>query len=120
MLKKGHRLLKKEDFSALFAGGRHIRGNFISLKILKNGLAYARVGFVVGGKVAKKSTVRNLIKRRLRAIVHAFEDEIRGGVDVAVLPSAEIMHKNFKNIEKETRGVFEKARLLQNVRPWNL
>lgn len=112
MLKKKHRLLQRKDFSALFAAGRYIRGGFISLKILKNELSYARVGFVVGGKVAKKSTVRNLIKRRLRAIVRAFGDEIRGGIDVAVLPSAEIVNKDFKAIKKETRGVFEKARLL--------
>lgn len=112
MLKKAHRLLKKEDFSALFTGGRRVQGKFISLKIRKNALSCARVGFVVGKKIAKKSTVRNLVKRRLRAIVGAFEEEIRGGADVVVLPNTEIISKSFKDVEKETRGVFEKARLL--------
>lgn len=94
MLSKAHRLRHWRDFEAVYQSGRSRRTPHLILKALPPvspgasrtipgtapqgqhqsqgdapvaGLQPTRVGIVVGGKVSKRATIRNRIKRRLRS-----------------------------------------------------
>jgi len=112
MLPKHHRLGKNEDFKEVFKKGKSIRGNFILLKIKKADREYPRIGFVVGKKVAKHAAARNKIKRQLREAAKECIKEVKGAVDVVVVPSPEIGAKSLQEVRGEMRKVFEKAGIL--------
>lgn len=61
-----HRLLKTDDFSSVFHL-RNVRSNPLFQVYAKpNALGHARLGLVVGKKVAKQAVRRNYIKRTVR------------------------------------------------------
>lgn len=61
-----HRLLKTDDFSSVFHL-RNVRSNpFFQVYAAPNQLGHARLGLVVGKKVAKQAVRRNYIKRSVR------------------------------------------------------
>ncbi|MCL2657844.1 MAG: ribonuclease P protein component [Betaproteobacteria bacterium] len=62
-LRPDYRLHKAGDFAAVFSYRRAVRGNLFHLHYRPNGLAGARIGFVVAKKLAKHAVLRNLIKR---------------------------------------------------------
>ncbi len=53
-----------------------IRGRFIVVRVRPAQKLPSRFGFVVSTAVAKRATDRNLIKRRLRAIVRSLEQRL--------------------------------------------
>lgn len=64
---KQYRLLKTDDFSSVFALKEKVY-HFHGMRIFcaLNNLEHARVGLIVGKKVAKQAYRRNYMKRRLR------------------------------------------------------
>ena len=64
---KKHRL-SRADFTALSARSRRISGGLFSLSIAPSPLG-TKVACVVSKKVSPKAVVRNLVKRRARAIL---------------------------------------------------
>lgn len=69
MLPKIHRITKKKDFDDVFHKGRGVKKGFLFCKISANKMPTHRFGFVVSKKISSKATVRNKVKRRLRAAV---------------------------------------------------
>lgn len=68
MLAKKNRLSKASDFQRVLKSGRKVWGRFFTLKYLSaEAEGESRFGFIVTTKISKKATVRNRIKRRLRA-----------------------------------------------------
>lgn len=67
MLPKINRLVKKTDFDTVFKKGKSLKSDFLICKIFKNTSHAIRIGFVVSKKVSNKATVRNRVKRKLRA-----------------------------------------------------
>lgn len=94
-------------------GGVFTRDGFISFKMAENGLEYSRFGFVVGQKISKKAVDRNTIKRRLSEAVFNHIKEIRSGVDIVILPSPQILNKEYSEIQKEIEGLLKKAKVLE-------
>jgi ribonuclease P protein component len=68
MLAKTARLNKPEDYDTVYKSSRPVHGTHLTIRTAA-GDGPAKVGFVVSTQVSKKATVRNLLKRRLRAIV---------------------------------------------------
>lgn len=64
---KQYRLLKTDDFSSVFALKEKVY-HFHGMRVFraKNNLGHARMGLIVGKKVAKQAHRRNYMKRRLR------------------------------------------------------
>ncbi|MBB4013630.1 ribonuclease P protein component [Niveibacterium umoris] len=58
-----YRLHTGEEFSAVFAHRRVVRGQVFNLHYRPNALCSARIGFVVAKKLARRAVQRNLIKR---------------------------------------------------------
>jgi len=108
-MKKENRIAKKEDFESIFKRGRFVGGTFISLKVKKTTLGYARLGILAGKKVSKKAVVRNKIKRQLRGTAREHILDSKVGMDVVVIAGPEIVNKSFKEIKEEAAKLFKKA-----------
>ena len=113
MLPRQHRLQRNKDFDLVFKKGRTFHSELLLLKLRRNNLEINRFGFIIGKKISKKSTVRNEIKRRLSEIIRKKIANIKPGFDVVIRAGAEIIDKNYKEIEKEIEGLFRKAKLIQ-------
>ena len=112
MLPKPHRLIKERDFNRAFRRGRSNFAKLIGLKAIKNNLAYSRFGFVVANKVAKKASRRNLIKRRLRAIVHRELKKIKPGYDFVIIALGPIVASDYQSMAGEVKNCFKKLNVL--------
>lgn len=89
MLSKINRLTKKKDFDLVFKRGKSDKSGFLAVRAMENNLSQSRFGFVVGKKVSKKATVRNKIKRRLRASIRGEEIKKPADFIIIALPGAE-------------------------------
>ena len=103
MLPKANRLTRKKDFETVFKVGKGSKSDFLIFKAVKNNLPESRFGFVVSKKVSTKATVRNLVKRRLRAAVAANLETLKSKKpsDVIIIALPSVKEKDFKSI-KET------------------
>jgi len=114
MLSRKYKLKKDNDFKKVFKQGRNYQQEFIKIKVLKNDLAYSRLGFPIGLKISKKSVERNKIKRQLEEIVRLELKQIKPGFDIVVLVEQEITEKNYQAIKKTLISLFRKANLIWN------
>ncbi len=83
--------------------GRVFRGRTIIVRQRQSKLPYPRFGFVVSSGVAKKATVRNRIKRRLRAIARAIY--LTTPVDVVVYATKPAATATYADLEHELRHI---------------
>lgn len=109
MLKKENRLRKEKDFKAVLGRGRYVATPLFLLKYAPNRLTYNRYGFVVSTKVSKKAPVRNMIKRRMRAIAKKNEKEAKNGYDMAFIVKKEIVGASFRDIKEMMEASMGKA-----------
>jgi ribonuclease P protein component len=114
MLPREYRLVKNKDFDNVWQKGRSCYGIFLGIRFVQNGANQSRFGFLVSNKVSKRAVKRNLIKRRLRAIIHEKLAEIAIGYDIIVLTKPEIINKEFKEISSEILLCLKKTKLLKN------
>lgn len=112
MLPRQNRL-KKKELEGVFKEGKGFKEDFIFLKITKNNLKVSRFGFVVSQKVSKKATLRNKIKRRLRAGVQTRLAKIKKGWDMVLVAVPGLETKNVWEIEEAINKLFKKANVLQ-------
>lgn len=112
MLPKNNRLTKNKEFEQVFQAGKSYFGKLIGVKTIKNGMEISRFGFLVANKISKKATVRNLIKRRLRAIIQLNLNNIAKGYDCVILTQPAIKDQEYSTIENELVMALKKINLL--------
>lgn len=108
MLPIKNRLTKKKDFDIVFKKGESIKNGFLVFKILKNQLQENRFGFIVANKISNKSTIRNKIKRRLRAAVLKELDKNKNHLDIIIITLPGIEKIKFSEIENQLLSLFKK------------
>ena len=104
-LSKANRLSSRHDFRAVFRSGIRRNGSHLTLRALRNQATFqdapettealnqqlqpTRIGISISTKVSKKATVRNRIKRQLRAAFRCLLPRISSGwlIVVVVQPS---------------------------------
>lgn len=65
--------------------GQRINDGGVKLSYLRNRGNHPRAAIIVSNKAAKKATARNILKRRLRAVLEAFvKTHPRASIDVVV------------------------------------
>lgn len=111
MLPKKYRLTRDKDFSLVYRLGKFFSAREINLKYTPNRLTVSRFGFVVSTKIAKKANVRNLLKRRLRAIIGAHLKQLAPGYDVVIgtRPGAPLL--TYDMLVERVDYLLEKAKL---------
>lgn len=114
MLPVQNRLKLKKDFEAVVKKGRGLKEDFLFLKIVKNNRKESRFGFIVSKKFSNKATLRNKIKRRLRALIRTKLNKIRKGLDCVLTVRQGLENKDFLEIEAILNKLFEKAGIINN------
>jgi ribonuclease P protein component len=112
MLKKSIRIAKAKDWQTLYRRGRTVFGRGIVLKTLKSGSDISRFGVVVGTKVSKRATIRNRLKRQIRAIISQNYDKTRSGYDTIIITRPDLAKKAFAEIKNALEESFKKAGLI--------
>lgn len=115
LLKKNR--LSTKDFikNKTKIGGFWRKTPILGVKSLKNTLPNSRFGFVVGSNVSKEAVTRNLIKRRLRAIVSKNESNIKKSFDIVIVTYPPIKDIEYKDLEIELLTIFKQLKLLINA-----
>ena len=114
MLPKSRRITKQVEWNKLHKFGKRAHSPELVMSHLKTTNNYSRFGFIVGGKVSKKANIRNLIKRRVRAVIEKNLVNISKGVDVIFVAKAGVKGLNYQEIEKKVLNLLKKQRLLKN------
>ena len=68
MLNRENRLKKRKEFGYIYKNGACVHSKYLTLLYTPSKLKRVRVGFSVSKKIGK-AYLRNLVKRRLRAVV---------------------------------------------------
>lgn len=113
MLPAKNRLKKSAEFDKVYKGGRFFGIKFLNFKFKENNLAVSRFGFVVSLKVHKKSTKRNLLKRRMREVIRLNLDEIRPGYDVVISAKPGSAGMEYQDVEKNILFALGKIELIK-------
>ncbi len=111
MIPKENRIRKKEDFARLFKKGQIFHSKGVSAKVGRNSKNAVRLGFVISTKVSKKAVKRNKVRRRLRTILGKRLEQLKPGLDIAILTRKDVMDMSFKELEKSVEHLIEKAKL---------
>ncbi len=112
MLSKANRLRKNKDFERVLKQGKTLKGQFVILKYLYQGLSVSRFGFIISNKTIPKAVLRNHYRRQLRAIIRAHLDRIAPGYDITIWAMPSILRSNFKALDQEMQDLLKKAHLL--------
>lgn len=113
MLPKINRLQSTKDIERVFKEGKGLRGGFMSLKFLKNGLGASRFAFIVSKKVSKKAVQRNKTKRILRDIIQKRIPRMKVGLDLVIIAQKGAEIKGFQEAEREMDA------LLRGLKLWD-
>jgi ribonuclease P protein component len=112
MLPKVNLLRKEKDFEAVFKNNRSYYGSCIGIKVKRVTDETSRFGFLVGGKISKKAVERNLIKRRIKAVVKDNLANIKEGFDIVILTMPPILTKEYGDIKSEVEEGLKKLQII--------
>ncbi|MBI3952667.1 MAG: ribonuclease P protein component [Candidatus Doudnabacteria bacterium] len=97
-----------EDYSKLRFPFRPYSNQFLRIRVGRADQNRPRFGFIVPKKVVGKVVERNLIKRRLKAILLKNVEHFKT-VDVLIFPNKEAGKIKFCELEEQTLALFKKA-----------
>lgn len=110
MLNKINRIKKDKEFRQVFRKSRPTRAGRLSVRVLKNNLSVARIGFVVSNKIEKRATRRNALKRRLRAGARELILTLKPGYDVVVVVNENYPYPyDYTEMKKDLEAGISKA-----------
>ncbi len=112
MLARKHRLTTDKDVTRVLRKGRAVFTNLLTIKAIPNDLGAVRATVVVSTKVHKRATKRNLIKRRIREVVHKLIPAFSAPVDMVILAQAEAVDREQADFEAAIVYCLKKLRLI--------
>jgi ribonuclease P protein component len=115
MLPLKYRLKKKKDIDRVFKEGKGIKEDFLFLKFTSNNLGNSRFAVIVSRKISKRATIRNKIKRKIRAVISQKLPKIKKGKDCVLIALPGLVSRDFFEIEEATKKLFEKTKLTHDA-----
>lgn len=103
------RLRRTEEFRACYRRGRMYKGSTVVLHVLPNNESHTRVGFSVTKRLGK-AVQRNLVRRRLQAIVR--ECELAPGFDVVIAARVRAKDVTFAELKSGVCALLRRSGLL--------
>ena len=97
---KEAKLIKTDEFSSVFNFRKRISAKFLALHYQPNKIGHARLGLVVGKKVAKRAVDRNYMRRVLREFFRIQQHEINP-VDLVIRVQKKFEKEDFIQIKQE-------------------
>lgn len=95
-MKRASRLRKRTEFDRVFREGTVIGGPLLAVRLVPTASTCTRWGFTVGKRVAKKATVRNRVRRRLREAARAIP--LAGGYDIVVTARKDAVRSSYHQL----------------------
>lgn len=111
MLERKRRLNKNRYFQYMYKKGEKINSSNMYLVFIKTKFKPNRFGFVVSNKIGK-AVKRNLVKRRLRAIVREFLPKISMANNYILVAKESINERDYLQLKKEVHTLFHKGGFL--------
>ena len=112
MLIKENRLTKRKEFGYIYKKGRSVYSKHLMLVYVPTKLKNIRVGFSVSKKVGKAHT-RNLIKRRLRAIIQdLLKQNLIKTNNYIIVANSSIVELSFEELKNQVLYVLRKDGLM--------
>ena len=106
MLNRAHRLVNPLDFKRVVRRGTRLTGAYLVVYLQQGGGARCRAGFIVA-KTVGGATVRNLVKRRLRAAAAELIEHVSGDLVVRALPSSALA--TYTDLRAELSELIDRA-----------
>lgn len=97
---KKAKLIKTDEFSSVFNFRKRISAKFLALHYQPNQIGHARLGLVVGKKVARRAVDRNYMRRVLREFFRMQQHEINH-VDLVIRVQKKFEKEDFIQIKQE-------------------
>jgi len=104
---KKAKLIKTDEFSSVFNFRKRISARFLAVHYQPNDIGHARLGLVVGKKVAKRAVDRNYMRRVLRELFRIQQHEINH-VDLVVRVQKKFEKEDFLQIKQEFESLVDK------------
>lgn len=111
-MQRDERLCAARDFATVRAQGRAVHCATLTLSWLASDQPANRYGFVVSKRVGKAVT-RNLVKRRLRAIMQAHGAALRPGYDLVLTARPSAVQRPFSDLARDVEYLVRRAHLAQ-------
>src|SRR5574344_1670479 len=111
MLNRSFRLNKNKEFDQVFQAGHSFFVIFLGIKAIKNEATANKFGVLVGLKVSKLAVKRNLVKRRIKAVLQKENKNLKQGYNIVVITKPEIVDYNYQEIKEEISRGFNKLNL---------
>ena len=118
-LPKPHRLRRRKDFQQVYQYGKRHQGANLTLRSLRHlpdptseNLPATRFGISISQKVSKKSVVRNLLKRQLKAALRQLLPQTHEGWSVAIIVRPSLQGCVYVEILRELEQLLAAAEVL--------
>lgn len=105
-MKKNNRLLKNSEFRNIIRSGNKIQGYNFSFYFLDNNIDDLKIGITISKKVSKLAVDRNLMKRRIVAIIN--ELNIKNDIHLVIIAKPSAIKLEYIDIKNEINNLFEK------------
>lgn len=108
-MKREIRLTRKEDFRRVYAGGKRAYGKYIIIHCL---LVQSRtkIGISVSKKIGN-AVKRNLVKRRLRAIIGRRINCLPANTYIVISAKTKSKYANYQQLEQDLENTLQVLRI---------
>ena len=100
----------KEDFNRIFNKGKRRTGKYLTL-IIDGGEKRNRIGVVVSGKYGG-AVLRNKVKRQIKEAYRALGREIKGILDMIVIPRQQAKKAKTGELIEDIREILSRMQAL--------
>lgn len=114
MLPQGERLRNREDFALLREQGTRYSQRSLSLIVLKESSDRRLAGYIVSKRISKKATIRNLVKRRIRACLEKQFESVLPGCLLLFIARPQAATTEFQELDRQVQSLLSKAQVLQS------
>jgi ribonuclease P protein component len=111
---RDYRLVSKAEYQSLFDKSEKANQRHLLALYKVNAMAHARVGIIVGKRVAKKAVTRNTIKRIVRESFRANQPNLKG-LDIVIIARQQCDKLNKLQLREGIDKLWEKL-LIQYLR----
>lgn len=109
-MSKWEHLTTKDQFHQVYSRGRSRANNLVVVKLLPNGLAVNRFGFVAGKRLGK-AVLRNKAKRWLRESVRPLP--AKPGWDIVFIPRQPVASANYHLVRAAVMDLLSRSGVLR-------
>ncbi|MDO5037531.1 MAG: ribonuclease P protein component [Tissierellia bacterium] len=103
-------LKKNTDFVHVYRKRKTFGNRNFTLYVRKNTYDYSRMGFSISKKVGK-AVIRNLIKRRLRALYKEYSSDIIAGYDMVLVVKPNVADLSYEKLESAFSHILKVSKM---------